>query len=174
MSTGPDVCRGRLELFLHRELAGWEGLPEGCTEQDVARWLPLRQGEGIAHLGSERVEYRYRMAEVAGFTEPVQLYFRDQILCLVWTGLWSTDRTAGERLLQDLGDPPDRLDLGFGMGVIPGGEWVYAARGLMLGVSLSTGLMARVACYPPCSVVEYRRCLHHTEPVREFPGLRER
>jgi hypothetical protein len=174
VSAATDVCKGRLEQLLRRELAGWEGLPEGCAEQDVARWLPLRPGEGIAHLGTEMVEYRFRVAEAAGFTEPVRLHFRDGALCLVRTGLWSTDRTECGRLLRDLGDPPDRLNLVFGMGMIADGEWVYAARGLTLGVIPDTGLIASVAAYRPCSVNTYRRCFHDGEPAREFPGLRRR
>ena len=167
-----DVCKGRLEQFLRRELAGWEGLSEGCAEQDVARWLPLRPSEGIAHLGSEMVEYRFRVAVAVGFTEPLRLHFRNGVLWLVRTGLWSTDRTECRRLLRDLGDPSDRLNLVFGMGIIADGEWVYAARGLTLGVIPDTGLIASVSAYGPCSVNTYRRCFHDGEPVREFPGLR--
>ena len=104
MSAATDVCKSRLEQFLRRELADWEGLPDGCAERDVGRWLPLRAGEGIAHLGSEMVEYRFRAAEVAGFPEPVRLHIRAGVLCLVRTGLWSTDHTECTRLLRALGD----------------------------------------------------------------------
>jgi hypothetical protein len=173
--TAPtNVCKDRLEQFLRRELAGWEGLPKKCAEQDVARSLPLRPGEGIAYLGSERVEYRFRVVEAVGFIEPVRLYFREGALCLVRTGLWSTERAECERLLRDLGDPQDRLNLVFGMGMIADGEWVYAARGLTLGVIPDTGLIAGVAAYRPCSVDKYRRCFYDGEPAREFPGLRQR
>lgn len=172
MSPAADLCQGRIEQLLRRELAGWEGLPQACAEQDIARWLPLRSGEGIVHLGSELVQYRFRAVEAAGFTEPVRLHFRDRALCLVRTGLWSTDRAECERLLRDLGAPPDRLNLVFGMGIIADGEWVYPARGLALGVIPDTGLIASLAAFPPCSLNTYRRCFHDAEPAREFPGLR--
>jgi hypothetical protein len=173
--TAPtNVCKDRLDQFLRRELATLEGLPTTCTEQDVARSRPLRPGEGIAYLGSERVEYRFRVVEAVGFIEPVRLYFGGAALCLVRTGLWSTDRAECERLLRDLGDPQDRLNLAFGMGMIADGEWVYAARGLTLGVIPDTGLIASVAAYPPCSVDKYRRYFYDGEPAREFPGSHEK
>ncbi|HLY03054.1 MAG TPA: hypothetical protein VKR56_11255 [Candidatus Cybelea sp.] len=162
------ACKYRLEQLLRKELADWQGLPEACAEEDVARSFPLRPGEGIAHFGSELVEYRFRVIESAGFTEPVRLYFRDATLRLVRTGLWSTDRAECAQLLRDLGDPPDRLDLTFDVRTIAGGEWVYAARGLTLGVIPDTGLIAAMAAYPPCSIKAYRQSFYDVEPVREF------
>jgi hypothetical protein len=172
MSEAANACKGRLEQFLRRELAGWHGLPEGCVAEDLPSWVKLRSGEGLAHFGSEIVEYRFRVAEAAGFAEPVRLYFRDGVLCLIRTGLWSTDWSVCERLLRELGDPPDRLDLVFGMGFIAGGERVYATRGLMLGAIPDTGLIANVAGYPPCTLDVYRRRYRDAEPAREFPPSR--
>jgi len=65
MSESANACKGRLEQFLQRELAGWNGLPEGCVLEDLPRWLKLRSGEGLAHFGSDIVEYRFRVAEPA-------------------------------------------------------------------------------------------------------------
>jgi hypothetical protein len=163
-----------LEQFIRRDLVGWMGLSGTCAEPDVARWLPLREGEGVVRLGSEMIDYRLRVTEATAFAEPVRLLFRDATLCLVRTGMLSTDRAECERLLRDLGDPPDRLDLVFGMGIVANGEWVYAARGLTLGVIPETGLIASVAAYWPSSPDSYRRYFHNSEPAREFPGLRER
>ena len=172
MSATTDACKGRLEQLLRRDLTGWEGLSEGCAEQDIAQWLPLRPGEGLAHLGSDAVEYRFRVAEAHGLIEPVRLYFSDRTLCLARTGLWSTDRIECERVLRDLGDPPDRLDLVFGVQFIPGGEWLYPARGLTVAVLPDTGLIASVAAYRPTSVDTYRRRFHDSSLVREFPSPR--
>jgi hypothetical protein len=169
MSAATEACKDRLEQFLRRNLAGWQGLPADCAELDIAQWLPLRPGEGITHLGSETIEYRFRVAEAPGFTAPPRLHFRDGVLFLVRTGLWSTDRTECTRLLRDLGEPPDRLDLVFGTGLIANGEWVYAASGLSLGVIPDTGLIASVNAFVPCSVDVYRRRFHDPEPAREFP-----
>jgi hypothetical protein len=167
-----DACRSQLEQLLRRDLTGWEGLSHGCTEQDISQWLPLLPGEGLAHLGSDAVEYRFRVVEAGGLIEPVRLYFSDRTLCLARTGLWSTDRIECERVLQGLGDPLDRLDLGFGVQFIPGGEWVYPAQGLTVAVLPDTGLIAGVAAYRPTDVDTYRRCFQESSPVREFPSPR--
>ena len=165
-----DAHKDRLERFLRRDLKDWEGLEEGCSEEEAERWLPLRPGEGSARLGSENVRYRFRAVDATGFHEPPRLHFRDGELRLVRTGLWSTDRAECQRLLRDLGDPPDRTSLMFGMGEIADGEWVYAARGLALGVIPDTGLIASVSAYPPCSMDIYIRRLHDRQPAREFPA----
>jgi hypothetical protein len=168
VSATPSGCRGTLARILRRDLAGWEGLPDGCTERGIARWLPLRAGEGIAHLGSERVEYRFRAAETSGFSETVRLYFRDGTLRLVRTGLWSTEQVECDRVLRELGDPQDRLDLLFGVQSITDGEWIYPSRGLSVAVLPGTRLIADLAAYQPSTVDTFRRCLHECSPPREF------
>ena len=106
MNAEADTCKEHLEQFMRRDLAGWMGLSGQCAEHDVARWLPLREGEGVARLGSDMIEYRFRVTEAGGYAEPVRLMFHDAALCLVRTGLLSTKRTECQRLLHDLGDPP--------------------------------------------------------------------
>jgi hypothetical protein len=173
MSTTPGLCKVQLDLLLlGRDLDGWKGLPEGCSEDDLARWFSLRPGEGMVYLGSEMVAYRFRMADVQGLAEPVQLCFQGETLHLVRTGPWPADPAACRRLLQRLGEPDDRLDLVFGMGTIAAGEWVYAARGLAVGVVPETGVIVGVTGCRACDVATYRRCFHHCEPPREFraPG----
>jgi hypothetical protein len=170
MSTATDVCRIRLERFMRRELADWDGLPQECSERDLEQWLPLRPGEGIVHLGSDIVEYRFRVAaDTVGFPEPVRFHFSGGALSLIRTGIWSFDRAECERLLQHLGPPSERLSLMFGMGTIPDGEWVYAAIGLNLGVIPETGLIASVSAYQPCDIDVYLRRFQEIQPVREFP-----
>ncbi|MUL63096.1 hypothetical protein BOO86_01355 [Mycobacterium sp. CBMA 234] len=154
---------------MRRELASWDGLPAGCLEHDIEEWLPLRPGDGIAHFGSGITEYRFRVAaETADFPEPVRLYLCDDELMLIRTGVWSFDRDECVRLLDQFGNPPDRADLIFGMGVIPGGEWVYAAKGLALGVVPETGVIASVSAYKPCTVNFYLQNFHDIERAREF------
>jgi hypothetical protein len=167
--TTADPRRSRIEQFLRRDLADWVGLPEGCSEENLERWLSLRPGEGIVQLGTEIVTYRFRVVEAAGFAEPVRLHFREGELRLIRTGLWSKDRRECEQMLRDLGDPPGRADLMFGMGMIADGEWVYAARGLTVGVIPETGLIASVSAYQPCSADVYLQRFHDRRPTREFP-----
>jgi hypothetical protein len=173
MTAPINVLRDRLEQFLRREVVEWEGLPAKCTEQDLEVWLSLSSGEGIAHLGTDGVQYRFRTVEAIGFTEPVRLYFRGETLRLVRAGLWSSNRLECERVLRSLGDPQARLDLAFGMRLIPDGEWIYESRGLALAVIPDTGLIAYVSAYIPCNVDEYRRYFHDAEFTREFRGPRQ-
>ncbi|HTR14953.1 MAG TPA: hypothetical protein VMI72_17310 [Roseiarcus sp.] len=49
----------------------------------------------------------------------------------------------------------------FGMRAVANGAWVYGARGLTREVIPETGLIIGVAAYPPCTVENYRRLLHH-------------
>ena len=167
-----EACRAGIESLLRRDLAGWAGLPAGCGEAGVEAWLRLTPGEGVVQLGSERVEYRFRVAPAAGFTEPVRLHFLSSELRLLRTGLWPASRAECERLLGALGEAPDRFDLAFGGRVIPGAEWVYAGQGLALGVLADTGLIASVSAFAPCGADTYLRLFHSAEPVREFPGRR--
>lgn len=167
MSVSPQSCQHQLAYILSRDLNAW-GLTDGCTEQSVAQWLPLLAGEGIAHLGTEMVEYRFRVAEAPGFSESLRLYFRHDTLRMVRTGLWSTDRVQTDRMLRNLGDPDDRLDLVFGVQSIAGGEWVYASRGLSVAVVPDTGVIVDVAAYQPSSVDTFQRWLNDCSPPREF------
>lgn len=170
MNALTGVCKHRLEQFLRRDLSEWTGVPEACSEADVVNWLNPRPGEGLTHLGTDVIPYRFRVTEAAGFDEPIRVYFRDGALSLVRTGLWSSDREECDRVLKELGEPQARLDLVFGTGVIAGGEWVYAKRGLTVAVSPERGWITSASGYPPCSMDVYLRCLHDHEPVREFPG----
>ncbi|MUL47008.1 hypothetical protein FZI85_03545 [Mycobacterium sp. CBMA293] len=154
---------------MRRKLASWAGLPAGCVEHDVERWLPLRPGEGIAHFGSAVTEYRFRVAaEAADFPELVRLYFRDSELSLVRTGIWSFDRDECTQLLNHVADPPNRVDLVIGARVVPDSEWVYPAKGLALGVIPETGLIASVSAYQPCGISQYLQTIHNVEQAREF------
>ena len=168
MNAATSECRSRLEPFLRRELSNFEGLAENCPLQALAQWLPFLPGEGLVHFGSEAVEFRFRMAEVAGFGEPLQFCFREGLLALVRTGLWFADEGESSHLLKELGEPSARLAFMFGTGKLPEGEWLYPARGLALGLIPETGRICSLSAFRPCSLSEYKRCFYNDEPAREF------
>ena len=175
MSAETDRCRGRLELFLRRELASWDGAAggvhrAGCRAVAAAAY-PARGSRTLAAKGlSTGIAWRRWPASPnrCSCTSATRFFASFGPGYGPSTGPRANDwcRTSAIRRTDSI------WDLGWEWSA--GGEWVYAARGLMLGVISDTGLIARVACYRPCSVATYRRCLHHAEPAREFPGLRER
>lgn len=169
MTDVRERCKGQLARFVRRELAGWTGLPAECTEREIDSWLHFREGEAVARFGSQAVEYRVRVVGAAAYSEPVRFFFRHQTLAFARTGMFSFDAAECGRLLGDLGDPEDRLDLFFDVGVVAGGEWVYGARGLAIGVIADTGLIATITVFPPTTVAAYRRLIRNARPPREFP-----
>jgi len=170
VSVTVERCRVPLSRFLSRELSDWRGLPSHCRERDLEALFPLRPGEGATRLGVDLVSYRFRVLEWPGLLEPVHLLFASDILRMLRTGLWSTDRSECDRLLGELGQPDSRVDLAFGVTWIPDGDWVYASRGLTLSVIPDTGLIAGVEAYPPGTLQSYLRSFHNTSPAREFPA----
>ncbi len=160
-----DCGVGRL---LERRLADWSGLGEGCREADLARSLPLREGEGMAHLGSGAEEYRFRVMAPPGFVDAVFLYFRGDVLALVRTDYWSLDAAECAALLEALGEPEHRMELVWKNDAIPDGDRVWPGRGIALGVIPETGIVVRVALFPPCTLADYEARYRSTEPVREF------
>lgn len=170
MSGASTRCEVLLQRFLLRDLADWPGLPSDCAESEVARWLPLLPGAGTAMLGGGVLEYSVRAVAAPDLTEPVRLYFRDGVLRLVRSGLWTADPLACAALLQTLGPPASYLDFALDVGVARGGARLYPARGLMLAVVPATGLIASVEAFPPCGVADYVRQFRDPEPPREFPG----
>jgi hypothetical protein len=170
MIEANQSCKARLRQFLRNELADWSGLPSNCAETDVVQWVSTHPGEGVAHLGSEAIEYRFRAVQPPEPDAVVRLYFRDAVLHLVRTDYGSADRAVHARLLKSLEEPAERLDLAFGTGLIGNGAWIYPARGLMLGVVPDTQQIVRAMAYAPCTVETYRLRLHDAAKAREFRG----
>jgi hypothetical protein len=169
LANHSDACRATLEQFLSRRLATWTGLAVGCPEAELRTWLPLLPGAAVARLGVRPVEYTVRVVEHDGFVGPVQLYLRAGRLAAVGTEFWSFSQAECSELLRELGEPPHRLDLPWRHRLIPGGDHVYPARGLSLGVVLETGLIVTVLAYPPCAIETYREQYSRVEPARELP-----
>jgi hypothetical protein len=162
-------CCPELERFFARQIGDWTGLATGCREADLTGWLSFLPGVASAYRGDDLVAYRVRTAEDSGFTEPVQLYFRNDKLSMVGTEYWSLNPVENADLLSQLGAPPDRFDLPWRGQVSKGGDAVYATRGIALGVITETQAVVTVLVFPPCSPEDYRARYAPVEMFREFP-----
>ena len=160
-------CLQRIDRFLRRDLGGWTGLDPACTAADVAQ-LRFEEGHGIARLGTGNVEYVFRVLRPAGFDEGVTFYFDGEALRVIDTEYWSLDPARCRTLLEELGEPPQRVELRWRDRRIDGGELVFADRGLAIGVLPETGVIVRVAGFAPCPLETYRDRYYHAALAREF------
>lgn len=160
-------CLERVDRFLRRDLGRWAGLDAACTAADVAQ-LRFEEGQAIARLGRSNVEYVFRVLRHAGFDEGVTFYFDGDALRVIETEYWSLDPGRCGTLLEELGEPAQRVDLQWRDRRVDGGELVFADRGLAIGVLPETGVIVRVAGFAPCPLETYRDHYYHTTLAREF------
>jgi hypothetical protein len=167
-----DACRTAVTQFFARDLRGWSGLVEGCPQTDVLTWFRPLEGAGTARLGTDDIDYTVRAVEADGFNEPVMMHFRDEVLALMRTEYWSFHAFECAALLESLGEPSARADLVWRERVHMGAEWVYAERGLTLGVVPQTGLIVTVSAYPAGDPASYLSQFAKRRPGRAFPAPR--
>jgi hypothetical protein len=139
------------------DLAGWEGLPP-CSLADVeAVW---RAGGGPQEL---------RLGAESATAQAFDLGTR-------WGRVWSRDGAVVLIDVEDalgadvaaLGEPEARLTAHSGFAAYPGGELVFAQRGLAVGVSPS-GPVLYVAFFAPTTLDEYGRALLVDRAQRPVP-----
>lgn len=136
------------------DVSDWRGLPPGLAWRKAA--MPDEVPEA-AMLGDDcEPADLLRIAEPsAGATGRVWL--RDDVVVLVDVPV-ATERVPSE-MLDLLGEPDRRLDLHYGLLPMPGGEWVYASRGLTLVVASDGTRVVHALGFAPCSANEYERRL---------------
>ena len=163
-----DACQQNISEFLGRDIGQWSGLATGCRKEDLAGWLPFSEGAGKAFFGTKNVDYAFRALIHEGFIGPVMFYFHDDELSFMATEFWSLDEKECASLLQQLGEPGDRLDFFWRDEKIESGEWIHVGRGITLGVIPATRLIAKVTIYPPCTLKDYEEKYYNTKLIREF------
>jgi hypothetical protein len=164
-----DQCRKTIQTFLQRSISGWRGLPGGCSADAIAGWISFNEGTGRTFRGTDATEYQFRSRKHVGFESEVFFYFHYQRLEFISTEYWSFDSAECIAILEALGSPERRLDFNWTHEVIGSGEWLYAARGISLGVIAATQLIAKVTVFPRCTPEVYCRRFYKTELAREFP-----
>jgi hypothetical protein len=161
-------CKTVIQQFLDRSLESWTGLPTGCREEELAKWLAFNQGQGVTRRGSDHVAYTFRSLPYPGFIEGAFFYFDQGVLSFISTDYWSFDREECARAMRQLGEPTHRLDFNWGNEKIEAGEWVFTERGITLGVIPATQILATVMVFPPCTLSAYEAKYHRTTLAREF------
>ena len=165
-------CRGAAERFMAKDLDGWDGLPPECRAEAINAWFPEVAGLGYGTLGRDGFDYQFLAVVIDAFPQPVRLYHRDGVLAVIRAEYWTIDPAQGAATLDRLGAPTTRRDLIWRHQVLPGAEWVYAARGLAMGV-LSTGAIVTAAGFVPCPAATYARRYATPEPTNELPQRRD-
>ncbi|HEV7745423.1 MAG TPA: hypothetical protein VGO56_10545 [Pyrinomonadaceae bacterium] len=163
-----DACQKNIQQFLDRQLEQWSGLVSGCQESNLQSWLAFKPGEGRTYLGTERVTYSFRSLSQPRFENGVFFYFQEDLLSFIATDHWSFDRQECVDLRQSLGEPAHRLDFYWRNLKIESGEFVYADKGISLGIVPDTELIVSVVVFPPCTLHDYKSKYYNITLAREF------
>jgi len=157
-----------LRMLAAADLARWDGLPAALTLDEAASVLALGDGaRGEGTLGEERRPARWTIAESATFEGGLYVWHADGEV-LVVEGRDPVD-AAGEPLAApDLGEPETRLDTVLDRLHLPGGERVFASRGLALRVNPENDLLLGVVGFAPASVEDYTARLRPELPPRRL------
>lgn len=143
------------------DLAGWRGLPAGLSCAPVAD----DEAPAEALLGDDA-----QPADMVYLPDPspgaaARAWLRDDVVVLI--DVARTHDAAPVSVPDALGEPDARLDIAYGLVTVPGGEWLYASRGLSLVVQ--SGLVRHVMGFAPCGVAAYVRALRIGFGTRRLP-----
>jgi hypothetical protein len=140
-----------VERIRGRDFVGWRGLPADLAPADLgAAGDP--SAWGVRRLGAEAAPARFRPLSLDGYLS-AQLSVRDDRVILFDGVRPQLDFAA---LAADLGEPDERLDFVNGLVPIPGGEWVFAGRGITVFVNKGADKATYVVLYAPTTAADYR------------------
>lgn len=162
------ICEQNIKTFLFRHMDQWSGLHADCKKSDVITLFPFIEGEGTTHVGLKNVEYQFRSLQFDGFLESVFFYFFRNRLSHIGTEFWSFDQGECAEIIRHLGAPAHRLEFAWQEQRKADWEWLYPEKGIAIGVIPSTGLIASVTVFPPCTVDAYKDNYWNTKVSREF------
>ncbi len=154
-------CDGARRAIEARHFQGWRGLPADCTPKAVLG-IELDDTWGVMSLGSSFERARSHLVELPGYGRALA-YARDGSLVLFDAMAPQLDG-SWPALSADLGAPDATFDWTFGTVPMPGGEHVYASRGLTVFLNPENQVVAYVSVYAPTTVEIYARRLR---PPRE-------
>lgn len=156
-----------LQAFAAADVAAWHGLAAGLAPADVGEVLELSAVTGRDLLGEERREVTWVAASSDVYRGGLRVWHEAGVVVLL-EGRDPFD-AAGEPLAAaDLGEPEAVLDTVLGRLRLPGGELVYASRGLALRVNPENGVLLGALGFAPTSSDEYRRRLRPDLPPRRL------
>jgi hypothetical protein len=147
-------CETAREHIEHVALSDWTGLPQGCTPAGMFGDLGDPSEWAVRPLGEDFQRAAFRVLELGGYYRPT-LSARDGRVIL-FDGMNPELTGDYTELIEDLGDPDERLDYSHGTLPVSGGEWIFAARGMTLFVNTTADTLLHVALYTPTTASDYR------------------
>lgn len=149
-----DTARQAIEA---RRFQGWRGLPASCTPDalfgvafDDAVW-------GQRRLGASLATARSRLLDLGGYYRPMASV-RDGVV-IMFDAMNPVLDAGWPALATDLGAPEATLDWMYGSVAMPGGERVFASRGITVFTNRDGDDVLHIALYPPTSVEGYTQTL---------------
>jgi hypothetical protein len=160
--------RDMLRAFEAADIGGWEGLPPELSLGEVAAVLALETAASVpGHLGDERLAAERVAARSSTYAGGLFVW-HDEGQMLLLEGRDPFDGAGDPLVAPELGEPDEALDTVLGPLSLPGGERVYAGRGLAVRVNPENGLLLGVLGFSPTDADTYRARLRPELLPRRF------
>jgi hypothetical protein len=145
-----------LRAFEAADLAEWQGLSPALSLGDVAAALLLETEARVpGHLGEERRPAERIAARSSTYAGGLFVW-HDGGHVLMLEGRDPFDGGGDPLVAPELGEPDEVLDSVLGRLSLPGGERVYAGRGLAVRVNPENGVLLGVLGFAPTDARTYR------------------
>lgn len=153
--TGERNTIDVLKTLATLELGHWTGLPEDASLDEARAVFSVdEQWRGAGTLGSDGGRRDWYSVSAANFPEGLRLWVDGDRLLLI-DALRPVLPGGLDALLQELGQPTEKLESYLGTLPIKHSEWVYPDRGLTLYVNPANALLLRIAVYRSTSLEDY-------------------
>jgi hypothetical protein len=159
-------CADAIAAFGRRDFADWRGLPGGCGLADVEAAGGTVASAAPGQLGARHRPLQFHVIHLgeAGIS---RAWVEREELVLMEAELPAFP-SGPERLVEHLGPPEARREIGWDVLVLPDGEWVWPASGLAAIVNPGNAAMLALAAFTPTGLAEYDEGLRRDLRVREF------
>jgi hypothetical protein len=158
-----------LRAYADRDLPEWVslgGLPEGVPLEAVAANLGADPTVFVRwFLGDPPRETFWCPATVKGYDGRVKIWFRGGAVVKL-EGEWPE---LSPDAIEALGTPDLRLDYQWDTMMVPGGEQVWASRGLAVRLNSSGNLAVGLSAFSATTPAGYRESLQGNDDYRESP-----
>jgi hypothetical protein len=152
-------CDDAIRMIRARDFRAWQGLPEDCTPDRLAKGLPRSNpNEGGRQLGDDAIEVDWWPAQVAGYREPLEVQIAKSIVVRI-DGIGPELAGGLPAHLQALGEPAGKLPYWDSTKRVPDGEWVWPARGIAIYVGSDPRFVRRVALFRATDLATYQKLL---------------
>ena len=161
-----QTCEAARQAIEARRFIGWRGLPAECSP-DVLFGVDLDNQWGELPLGETFGPARSRLLDINGYYRPMA-YARDGNV-VMFDGMNPALDYDWTELSDSLGPPDAILDWVHGTVDMPGGELVYASRGITIFLNPENDFVIHISVYVPTTVEEYIKRLRLNRKKRRFP-----